>query len=202
MCIYIFLIVSVLLLSCSSGQMTETQAKQDLEFSCLQDCDANPDDINQDHKAKQQALLGKLEYSHKVWQQVRKQSGDYQYQVSFSSWVGFSSQTLISIKQHKVVARNYSAWQAPNNEGKSSLAERWVEQSGNLHSHKRGAKAKTLDQLYSECRVLITQHATADSYFSLAFDHHGLIKHCSYQAKQCVDDCQMGIAIDKLTFQR
>jgi hypothetical protein len=142
---------------------------------------------------KQQQLEESLQH----WQLLKNQHYDkYQYSVSFSSWVGFSDRTTMTVHDGVVVKRAYEYF---DQSGKKSTS--WQENSVNeIGDHKRGAVPKTVDQLYYQCSADILSQSTQDNYISLAFDEQNILRQCTFRPKNCADDCAFGVSIESLKF--
>lgn len=138
-----------------------------------------------------------LEQSLQQWQLIKKAHNDnYQYSVSFSSWVGFSNRTTVTVLDDAVTKRAYEAF---DQDGKR--ISKWQEESlEEIGIHKRGATPKTIDQLYSQCRTDVLNRSTLDHYIYLSFDKNNLLHQCTYVPKSCADDCSFGVEITDLGF--
>jgi len=140
--------------------------------------------------------LNSMQKSQQLWQSIKSNYPDYQYEVLFSSWVGFRHSTVVQIHQHQVSSREYRAWNAER-----KLAHYWKELGTEVGLHAEGADPLTLDQLYSHCEQLIGNYYKESNHFRLEFNEQGLLKSCSYSPKQCADDCTQGIEIENLNFK-
>ncbi len=132
------------------------------------------------------------------WQLVKKQIARYQYSVNFSSWVGFSNRTTLSVEDDVVVNRAYVAFDQNN-----KLVAQWQEDgSDEIGTHKRGATPKTMDQLYRQCRSEVLSKSAQENYISLSFDENNLLRQCTYTPMSCADDCSFGVNISDLQFNQ
>ncbi len=138
-----------------------------------------------------------LEKSLIDWQLAKKQRNSaYQYSVHFSSWVGFRSQTQLTVIGDGVVKREYQAF---DREGKKVVD--WQENNTDeLATHKRGAPVKTIDQLYTQCQTEILSKPKQENYLNLSFDDRNLLRQCTYMPKNCADDCSFDVNISNLRF--
>jgi len=141
--------------------------------------------------------LDKLEKSLNNWQQIKISKGSsYRYTTNFSSWIGFGSQTDIEVKDNQVIQRSYRAW-----DKNYKQTDSWKEKNATtLGSHKNGALAKTIDELYSSCQDILRTKEEKSYHIHLNFDNNNILKNCFYAHKQCADDCSKGVEINTLEF--
>ena len=161
--------------------------------------------------AKAAELKQQLATSKTAWLKVKKEcKGNYEYDVTFSSWVGFGSTTTIVVKDNKVVARRYKARPARNmvvaiaapGEKPPELpkGKEWEETGDTLGSHKQGAKAKTIDQYYAEVEKLLEKGIDANHRWLVRFHKNGVIQYFGYSDKRIMDDAPFnGAKINKFT---
>ncbi len=78
----------------------------------------------------------------------------------------------------------------------------WIEDTPDmLGIHSIGAPLKTVDELYADCRDILTTKNDEQKYsISLDFYTNGVLSYCRYTRKNCADDCTSGVFIDNLTF--
>jgi hypothetical protein len=131
--------------------------------------------------------------SNLAWQDFKKANGDsYSYQVTTSSWVGYGSETTITIKQGKIIERSYVR-KAYQSSGLTVVLE-WKEDENQLGTHQEGAALMTMDEVYAKARdEWLLKRDNAKTYFEAKND--GIISLCGYVPNGCADDCFMGIAI-------
>ena len=143
-----------------------------------------------------------FEKSLKEWQEFKKSSGNsYQYTVVRSSWVGMSWKTVITIKNGKVIQRNFKwtvqdDWtpQIPEDQ------KEWMENESeiNIHKDSGAADAITLDEVYSRAKTdWLKKRDHVTTFFEAK--NIGLISSCGYQDNNCADDCFVGINITSIT---
>jgi hypothetical protein len=156
-------------------------------------------------------LKAKLETSEKAWQKMREAcKGNYEYDIRFQSWVGFSNTTTIVVKDNQVVGRKYQqrsnrpmpskppepgkAAEKPD-DGTSSWEEKTADELG---KHKEGAPAKTIDQLYKEAAELLGKGVNEESQRWLTLFHKdGVIQYFGWSDKRIMDDAPFnGARID------
>jgi hypothetical protein len=140
---------------------------------------------------------GELAKSLKKWQAVKKESGgNYSYKIRFSSFVGFGHETEIVVRMNKVAERRYREFNArgviappkPGEPAKKPEGISWTEKGKKIGSHKKGAKAKTLDQLYVEAAAVLKKKANPNERLYLRFDKQGLLLSCFTVDIRIADD--------------
>ncbi|OKS86228.1 hypothetical protein [Mucilaginibacter polytrichastri] len=125
-------------------------------------------------------------------------SNSYSYVVSSASVFGPSTTTTITVNKGKVVSRS-SKFYRRSEDGKSSvLFISWEEDESSVGTHKEGAEAITLDQVYDTAKNvwLKADKKTNKVYFETNAD--GLISSCGYVPDGCQDDCFSGISISSI----
>src|SRR5688572_19061658 len=91
------------------------------------------------------AYGGDYERSYLAWQDFKKTNGDsYSYQVGTSSWVGYRTETTITIKQGKVTERSFLVTMQQDIGG-TTVVKEWKEDATQLGMHEEGAALLTLD---------------------------------------------------------
>ncbi|MEE1944880.1 hypothetical protein VRU48_07175 [Pedobacter sp. KR3-3] len=134
--------------------------------------------------------------SYKTYTAFKSSTNDsYRYQVNTASWTGHSTETIITVKNGKVVKRAYVA---KNISGGPTpqivVVEQWIEEEGSLNTHANGAATLTLDQIYEKARtVWLLKRKGAKT--SLETKNNGMISSCGYVEDNCADDCFNGISI-------
>jgi hypothetical protein len=131
--------------------------------------------------------LKKLNRSISQWEYYEDTTGsNYQYTVRTSNWGGTKSQTTILVKDDFVQSRYYYRYNANN-----VITENWQEKGFDaLNNHPQGAATKRMEELYEECKSIISRQDTV----KLRFDGYGILKECSYGKR--------GIFINNFTFLR
>jgi len=149
-----------------------------------------------------------FEKSMATWKTLKaKCGGNYSYKIRWSSFVGFGNETEIVCQNNTIVERKYREWQAgpgmaiPVPLGRAKPKEvRWSEKLGEIGSHKKGAPAKTLDQLYAEARKILTTKLPAHQRLHVSYDKQGLLKSCFSVDTRIADDApRKGVAISSIT---
>ena len=110
-------------------------------------------DAEQRTPGQQLAPGAQLQRSLNKWETLKaKCSGNYSYTIRWSSFAGFGHETTIVVKDNAVAERRYREFSGrsqvlqpgkpPKPEG-----ETWTERGKEIGTHKKGAAAKTLDEL-------------------------------------------------------
>ena len=90
--------------------------------------------------------------------------------------MGFGHETEIVVRNNTVIGRNYKAWSnspqlsAPGVAKRKSPAKGWKEGKKDIGSHKQGAKAATLDELYAEAKKIIGKTLESHHKLYVRFD--------------------------------
>lgn len=142
------------------------------------------------------------EKSLKEWREFKKISGNsYQYTVLRTSWVGMSFQTVITVKNGKVIRRKFT-WIVPN-DWSTQIPEdqrEWTEEENEINMHKESgaADAMTLEEVYDRAKNdWLKKRENVTTYFET--ENNGLISTCGYRENNCADDCFVGINITSIS---
>ena len=139
----------------------------------------------------------KVSKSLQAWQQAKEKcGGNYSYSVRWQSFVGFGHETTVVIKDNKVVERRYREFKrrppvaVPNkpNVKPQPAGPLWVEKGKELGSHKKGAAAKTLDQLYQEAAEVAKRKLPSNLRRYFRVDKQGLLLSCFTVDTRIADD--------------
>ena len=127
----------------------------------------------------------------------QKNANSYAYEVVQSSWTGFSSQTIITVKAGKVTQRYFKMSLSPSSQI-TLPADRleWTETADQIDTHPNSSAAAplTLDQIYEKARTeWLPKRPKVTVYFETKND--GMISECGYVPDGCQDDCFIGINI-------
>lgn len=147
-------------------------------------------------KKSDMAYESNFEKSFKTWTEFKASSNNsYRYQINTSSWTGYSTETIITVKDGKVVKRSYvskSMGNPPSNQ--LVIHEEWTEEGTTLNTHASGAKTMTLDEVYEKAKTdwLLKRK---DAKTSFETNNSGMISSCGYIENNCADDCFRGITI-------
>jgi predicted secreted protein len=152
--------------------------------------------------------LAGFEKSVTTWKTLKaKCGGNYSYKIRFTSWVGFGNETEIVCQNNKVIQRNYREWKGgpamirpPGAPAAKPKGISWSEKLGQIGSHKKGAPAKTLDQLYAEARKVLETKLPPHQKRYVSYDKQGLLKSCFSVDTRIADDApRKGVAISSIT---
>lgn len=153
----------------------------------------------------------RLDASLKKWRELKdKHSGDYAYKVRWSSFSGFGHETEVVIRCNKVVERRYREFNlralpvAPPRPDKSApekpREKGWIEKGKDIGSHRQGAAAKTLDELYAEAVKVLKREPTRFEKRHVRFDKQGLLLACFTVDSRIADDAPTkGVIISSIS---
>ncbi|RZK53000.1 MAG: hypothetical protein EOO87_13985 [Pedobacter sp.] len=138
--------------------------------------------------------------SYKSWLAFKQESNNnYNYTVTFGSWTGYSTKTIISVKNGKVVERSFIAQSITYKPTGMEIVERerWTENATNLNTHENGAETLTLDEVYAKAKSnWLIKRESAKTTFEA--NNNGLISSAGYIQDGCQDDCFNGITISAI----
>lgn len=153
----------------------------------------------------------KLDASLKKWQELKKaNTGNYSYKVRWSSFAGFGHETEVVVRDNKVAERRFREFNnrprpvAPVLPGapapKPPKAKGWAEKGKDIGSHKQGAAAKTLDELYAEAGKVLKVELLPSEKRYVRFDKQGLLLSCFSVDTRIADDAPTkGVIISSIT---
>ncbi len=146
----------------------------------------------------------KLATSLEKWTAAKKEcGGNYSYKVIQSSFTGFRAETLVVVKDNKVVERKYSTATPKEPGGKAELKQIWSETEKEIGKNKQGAEALTLDQLYEGAKKIVEKEVPAEHVRSIAFDKMGILQYCFLRDKRIADDAPLtGVKPIYLTLEK
>ena len=138
-----------------------------------------------------------FERSYRTWLAFKQESNNaYSYKVTFGSWTGYSTNTIISVKNGKVVERSFIAQTVNYKPTGMEIIERekWTEDATNLNTHENGAATLTLDEVYAKAKsTWLLKRKNAKTTFEA--NNNGLISSAGFIEDGCQDDCFNGIRI-------
>ena len=151
-------------------------------------------------KAREQAKLdtAKVQAGIKAWEAAKARcKGNYSYKIGFQSWVGFGHETVIVVTNNKVTERRYKTFNRrrpvpaprpggvapPNPEGES-----WMEKGKAIGTNKKGAPAKTLDELYVVALETAKKPLKQFERRYIRSDKQGLLVSCFIMDRRIADD--------------
>ena len=144
-----------------------------------------------------------FEDSFDAWIDFKRASGNtYSYIVTSGSWTGTSSETRISVREGKVVGRNFILRHlASDRVSGYDILEEWYENEAQINTHENGAPPITLDEVYSKARSKwLIKRQNTETYFEA--NNNGMISTCGYRDRDCADDCFTGINISFIGIEK
>ena len=141
-----------------------------------------------------------FEKSSGEWEKFKKASGNtYQYTVFSNSWVGDSYQTVITVRNGKVVQRDF-LWRGPadRNPVIPEDQKQWTEKENEINTHQYfGAEALTLEEIYATAKdYWLVKRENSETFFEAK--NNGLLSRCGFVEDRCADDCFNGINITEI----
>jgi len=133
----------------------------------------------------------------KAWEAAKaKCKGNYSYKVGFTSWVGFGHETTIVVSNNKVTERRYRTFNrrrpAPVRPGgvapPQPEGDSWVETGKAIGVNKKGAPAKTLDELYKVAMATAQKPLKQFERRYIRSDKQGLLVSCFIMDSRIADD--------------
>jgi hypothetical protein len=130
-----------------------------------------------------------------AWHDFKTKSGDsYVYQLETSSWIGYSSETTITVKQGKIIERSFALKGRLSNSSAITVMREWKEDETQLGTHTDAHPLYTLDDIYEKAKTeWLLERGDAKTYFEAAND--GMISVCGFTRNGCADDCFNGVHI-------
>lgn len=136
--------------------------------------------------------------SYKKWQAFKTSSNNsYRYKTYFSSWVGYSGETTITVKDGKIVGRSYIEKRRTQPSNELVVTQEWTEDATNLNSHERGDNLWTLDEIYEKAKT-VWLVKNKEAKISFETKNNGMISTCGFVPDNCADDCFSGITITSI----
>lgn len=141
------------------------------------------------------AFDNEYDKSYKAWKNFKSANNNtYRYKTFFVSWVGFTTETTITVRDGKVVERSFVNKRINYPSKDIEILESWTENSTQLNTHQTGAATLTLDEIYQKAKVeWLLVRKNAETYFEN--ENTGMISSCGYVENNCMDDCFVGINI-------
>jgi len=142
----------------------------------------------------------KLETSLKSWQQAKAQcKGNYTYQVRWSSFAGVGGETVIVVRGNQVTERRYQEFASPQAPVAGAKPAGWTEKGDDIGSHKQGAAAKTLDELYEEAAKIVKAELAPHEKRYVRLNEDGLLLACFSVDTRIADDAPIqGVRITSI----
>ncbi len=145
----------------------------------------------------------KLADSLKVWEKTKEEcGGDYSYQVRWSSAFGFGNTTTVTVKGNKVVERKFEEFGRGEGGKPAEAKEKWVESGKDLGTHKEGAAARTVDDLYAVAKKLCEDKPADGHVRGIGFDKQGVLAYCYTRDTRIAGDAPLaGVPSIQLTLK-
>jgi predicted secreted protein len=163
-------------------------------------------------KAEEQAKVdtAKVQAAINAWEKAKTESkGNYSYKVSFTSWVGFGNETIIVVENNKVTERRYRSFNrrqpvpVPRPGGAAPLqpeGDSYLEKGTQLGKNKKGAPAKTLDELYEIALATAKKPLKEFERRYIRSDKQGLLVSCYIMDRRIADDApRNGLVVSSIT---
>jgi hypothetical protein len=150
---------------------------------------------------KKDAATTQFDNSYKKWQQFKNQNNNSYSYVAYRFYTfGDRTETKITVKNGKVIEREYTMWTNQANSAVSIVVETWVENEALLNSHQqlRAAQILTLDQVYAKAKTVWLKVDKKDNEVFFEDENDGLISSAGSIPKGCQDDCFNGISIKEI----
>lgn len=134
------------------------------------------------------------------WNSLKaKHNNSYKYTVTFQSFTGYSSRTIITIEEGKIIRREFYELDLLNHQ-KPNLPEspKYVESENEINKNNEGYPAISIDEVYKN---RIEKHLKLNEQknnITFKVDKLGLLNVCGYTPKNCMDDCFIGTSIAEI----
>lgn len=149
--------------------------------------------INAEDVAKVKAAL-------QAWRKAKQDcGGNYEYTVGFTSAFGFGHTTTIVVANNKVVERRYEEFnrQAPPPPG--AKPNGFVEKGDGIGTNKKGAPARTLDELYQDAVAIASKPLPKHLRRYIRTNQSGLLLSCFTVDTRIADDAPtQGVRIGQI----
>jgi len=144
---------------------------------------------------KDEGVTGNYSTSYKAWTKFKSSvNNSYEYAVTSASWTGYATETIITVKDGKVVQRAFLAKTINGSTGATTIVKQWTEHSTTLNTHNEGAETLTMDEVYIKAKAeWLVSSKNTDRYFET--NNQGMLSTAGYTEKGCMDDCFNGIKI-------
>ena len=133
--------------------------------------------------------------SYAAWTAFKSSTkNNYSYSVITNSWTGQQTETVLTIKNGKVMQRAYTLKLMDSGTGAISIKQQWSEDLSQLNTHQEGASILTLDEVYAKAKKeWLKTSKDVDTFFEST--NNGMLSSAGYVEKGCTDDCFVGIKI-------
>lgn len=144
---------------------------------------------------KDEGVIDDYQKSLNTWKAFKSSvNNSYEYAVVTSSWTGYGTETVLTIKNGQVVQRSYTSKSVDGGSGAIKIIERWTEDLAQLNTHQQGAESLTLDEVYIKAKKKwLVNSKDTETYFEAK--NQGMLSTAGYVENGCMDDCFTGITI-------
>lgn len=134
----------------------------------------------------------RLSASAAKWQKEKEAcDGNYSYKVTDVRFTGYRAETVVVVKDNKVVERRFTVLDSGTGPASPS-SEAWVETGKDLGKHKENRiEPQTLDSLYEVAKKIIETKPPAHQVLTLQFDERGLLRCYYLRDTRIADDAPM-----------
>lgn len=151
----------------------------------------------------------------------KKCNGNYDYQVSRSSFTGARWTTHISVRGNKVVERRYETLAGPGGPGGPGIPRPirpgakpqppkppqpktlWKEKGKDIGKNKQGAPAKTIDELYADAEKVLKTKLQPHQKLYTGYFENGLLRYCFWVDTRIADDAPTtGVRISRVNLHQ
>jgi len=136
---------------------------------------------------------GRVAAALQAWEKAKQAcGGNYSYRISKSSFSGLSQTTIVKVQNNEVVARTFEKFNARQLLGPGiPKKERWQETGDAIGSHKEGAPAKTLDEIYAGAAKIAAAPLKKFENRYIRTNKAGLLTSCFYVDTRIADDAPL-----------
>ena len=136
--------------------------------------------------------------SYTDWKDLKRAyQAKYTYERDYNYASRFNSSTKFEIINDQVEFRHFFQWQT----GVSPTLT-WSESYNDLDSHNQGSPAKTLDQLYQQCKTEVLNQPQINATLNFVVDQFNILQECSITQHNCHSACTQGIRIQGLSIEK
>jgi hypothetical protein len=139
--------------------------------------------------------------SYKAWISFRNNAKNaYSYTNSFGSWTGFGVIIKTSVRNGKIISRDYTRIQYRNDgTDKADTVKTWHEDATTINTHPNDVlDALTVDDIYLKARTQWLKVDAAANQIIFETNNNGIISSCGYVPRNCADYCFNGVKITSL----
>ncbi len=133
--------------------------------------------------------IAKVKVALETWAKSKTAcAGNYEYTVAFSSAFGFGHTTVIVVRDNKVVERRYEEFDRNRPPLPGAPPNGYTEKGEAVGKDKKGAPAKTLDELYQVVPAIAAKALLPHQRRYLLTDANGLLTSCFIKDTRIADD--------------